>query len=38
MAKFDAKLALKGAPVKLRNGLKAYVDTCDLEGVFAYGG
>lgn len=38
MAKFDAKLALRGAPVKLRNGLKAYVDTCDLEGVFAYGG
>lgn len=38
MAKFDAKLALKGAPVKLRNGLKAYVDSCDLEGVFAYGG
>lgn len=38
MAKFDAKLALKGAPVKLRNGLKAYVDICDLEGVFAYGG
>lgn len=38
MAKFDAKLALEGKPVKLRNGLKAYVDTCDLEGVFAYGG
>lgn len=38
MAKFDAKLALKGAPVKLRNGLKAYVDSCDLEGVFVYGG
>lgn len=38
MAKFDVKLALKGAPVKLRNGLKAYVDSCDLEGVFAYGG
>ena len=38
MAKFDAKLALKGAPVKLRNGFKAYVDSCDLEGVFAYGG
>ena len=38
MAKLDAKLALKGAPVKLRNGLKAYVDSCDLEGVFAYGG
>lgn len=38
MAKFDAKLALKGAPVKLRNGLKAYVDSCDLECVFAYGG
>ena len=38
MAKFDAKLALESAPVKLRNGLKAYVDSCDLEGVFAYGG
>ncbi len=38
MAKFDVKLALEGKPVKLRNGLKAYVDTCDLEGVFAYGG
>lgn len=38
MAKFDAKLALGGAPVKLRNGLKAYVDSCDLEGMFAYGG
>lgn len=38
MAKFDAKLALKSAPVKLRNGLKAYVDSCDLEGVFAYSG
>lgn len=38
MAKFDAKLALEGKPVKLRNGLKAYVDTCDLEGVFVYGG
>lgn len=38
MAEFDAKLALRGAPVKLRNGLKAYVDICDLEGVFVYGG
>lgn len=38
MAKFDAKLALEGKPVKLRNGLKAYVDSCDLEGVFVYGG
>lgn len=38
MAKFDVKLALEGKPVKLRNGLKAYVDTCDLEGVFVYGG
>ncbi|MBF1489869.1 MAG: hypothetical protein HXN77_05130 [Prevotella pallens] len=38
MAKFDAKLALEGKPVKLRNGLKAYVDRCDLECVFAYGG
>ena len=38
MAKFDAKLALEGKPVKLRDGLKAYVDSCDLEGVFAYGG
>ena len=38
MAKFDAKLALEGKPVKLRNGLKAYIDTCDLEGVFVYGG
>lgn len=40
MAEFDAKLALKGKPVKLRNGLKAYVDSCDLEGVcvFVYGG
>lgn len=38
MKKFNAEEALKGAPVKLRNGLKAYVDSCDLEGVFAYGG
>lgn len=38
MAKFDAKLALEGKPVKLRNGLKAYVDRCNLECVFAYGG
>ena len=38
MAKFDAKLALEGKPVKLRDGLKEYVDSCDLEGVFAYGG
>lgn len=38
MEKIDFELALKGAPVKLRNGLKAYVDSCDLEGVFVYGG
>ena len=38
MKKFNAEEALRGAPVKLRNGLKAYVDSCDLEGVFAYGG
>lgn len=38
MKKFNTEEALKGAPVKLRNGFKAYVDTCDLEGVFAYGG
>ena len=38
MEKFNGEKALKGAPVKLRNGLKAYVDSCDLEGVFVYGG
>lgn len=38
MEKIYFGLALRGAPVKLRNGLKAYVDSCDLEGVFAYGG
>lgn len=38
MAKFDAKLALEGKPVKLRDGLKAYVDTCDLEAMYVYGG
>lgn len=38
MEKIYFELALRGAPVKLRNGLKAYVDSCDLEGVFAYGG
>lgn len=38
MEKFNGEKALKGAPVKLRNGQKAYVDSCDLEGVFVYGG
>lgn len=38
MAKFDAKLALEGKPVKLRDGRKAYVDTCDLEAMYVYGG
>lgn len=38
MEKIYFELALRGAPVELRNGLKAYVDSCDLEGVFAYGG
>lgn len=38
MEKIYFELALRGAPVKLRNGLKAYVDSCDLESVFAYGG
>lgn len=38
MEKIYFELALRGAPVKLRNGLKAYVDRCDLEGEFAYGG
>lgn len=38
MEKIYFELALRGAPVKLRNGLKAYVDSCDLEGVFVYGG
>lgn len=38
MEKIYFGLALRGAPVKLRNGLKAYVDSGDLEGVFAYGG
>ena len=38
MEKIYFGLTLRGAPVKLRNGLKAYVDSCDLEGVFAYGG
>ena len=38
MAKFNAKLALEGAPVKLRDGRKAYVDTCDLETMYVYGG
>jgi hypothetical protein len=38
MEKIYFGLALRGAPVKLRNGLKAYVDSCDLESVFAYGG
>lgn len=38
MEKIYFGLALRGAPVKLRNGRKAYVDSCDLEGVFAYGG
>lgn len=38
MTKFNAKLALEGAPVKLRDGRKAYVDTFDLEAMHAYGG
>ena len=38
MAKFDTKLALEGKPVKLRDGRKAYVDTCDLEAMYVYGG
>lgn len=38
MTKFDAKLALEGKPVKLRDGRKAYVDTCDLEAMYVYGG
>lgn len=38
MGKIYFELALRGAPVKLRNGLKAYVDSRDLEGVFVYGG
>lgn len=38
MAKFDAKLALEGKPVKLRDGSKAYINTRDLEAVYIYGG
>lgn len=38
MKKFNGEKALNGAPVKLRNGQKAYIDSCDLESVFAYGG
>lgn len=38
MAKFNAKLALKGAPVKTRNGSKAYIDEYDASSAFPYRG
>ncbi len=38
MKKFNAKEALKGAPVKLRNGQKAYVEKYNEGAVFVYSG
>ena len=38
MKKFNADDALKGAPVKLKNGLKAYIKKYREDNVFAYSG
>lgn len=38
MKKFNAEEALKGAPVKLRNGQKAYVEKYNEGAVFVYSG
>lgn len=38
MKEFNADDALKGAPVKLRNGLKAYIKKYSEDNVFAYSG
>lgn len=38
MKKFNAEEALKGAPVKLRNGQKAYVEKYNKGAVFVYSG
>lgn len=38
MKKFNADDALKGAPVKLKNGLKAYIKKCCEDNVFVYSG
>lgn len=38
MKKFNAEEALKGAPVKLRNGQKAYIEKYNEEAVFVYSG
>lgn len=38
MKKFNAEEALNGAPVKLKNGLKAYIEKYREDNVFAYGG
>lgn len=38
MKKFNAKEALKGAPVKLRNGQKAYIEKYNKGAVFVYSG
>lgn len=38
MKKFNAEEALNGAPVKLKNGLKAYIEKYREDNVFAYSG